>query len=280
MTGTLRESFYERRGGGKRRGMALRPGTSVRRNAIRKGFSLIELLVVAAVVSLLFAIGLPSISRAKKHARRMQCLSQQRQIALAIHGYVADHRDSLPIAQYFDEAGAAVVAWDTITESASPERVRPGLIWQYIDGGAVQQCPGYEGPSLTSGDPYTGYNYNVTYLGRGQGEGDHQSLGESPATLSRVRFTSAALVGDGGWRGGTNKFMRAPQDEGATEATVHAGAQAFRHLDATCVTAVDGHGRFTRERFRKPGARRSSESILGWPHNGFLSEDDRAYRHR
>lgn len=250
------------------------------RNTIASGFSLIELLVVAAVVSLLLAIGLPSISGARKQARRVQCLSQQRQIVLAIHAYAADHRDSLPIAQYFDEAGGAVVAWDTITELASPERARPGLIWQYVEGGAVQQCPSYEGPSLTSGDPYTGYNYNVTYLGRGQGEGDHQGLGEAPALLSRVRFTTAALIGDGGWRGGTNKFMRAPMDEGVAEATVHAGAQAYRHLDATCVTAVDGHGRFTRERHRKPGARRSSESFLGWPRNGFLSEDDRAYRHR
>ncbi len=246
----------------------------------RRAFSLIELLVVIGVFTALLALACTSLSAARKQGKWLACLSNQRQIALAMHAYAADFQEHFPVAQYFDVHGSAFVAWDTITEAAFPTRAKPGLIWEYADGGAVQQCPGYDGPSLTSGDLHTGYNYNTTYIGRGANEGPHRGFGQAPATVSQVRFLTAALIGDGGWSAGANKFMRAPLDTGAAEATVHAGAQAYRHLGATNVTSVDGHGESRRSPSRKPGADRLSEELLGWPANGFLSPTDRPYAHR
>jgi prepilin-type processing-associated H-X9-DG protein len=245
-----------------------------------RALTLLELVVVIGILVILLAIGGSSISAARKQGRRLACLSNQRQIALAMHAYAVDCNDTFPISQYFDLRNGAFVTWDTTTEAGPPIMAKPGLIWEYVDGGAVQQCPSYEGPSLTAGDAFTGYNYNTTYLGRGEGEGPHRGFGTAPAKISQVRFTRAALVGDGGWSAGTNKFMRAPMDSGVAEATIHAGAQAYRHLDKTNVAFLDGHGESREARYRKAGAQRTSDDLLGWPENGFLSADDQAYAHR
>ncbi len=245
------------------------------------GFTLVELLVVIAIIALLLALLVPSYSKAHKQARAVLCLSNQRQIGLAMYAYAQDYDGSFPIAQYFDTAHSAFVCWDTITYAGDLHNAKPGLIWQYAVGGKVQQCPSYVGgQSNTPGDRYTGYNYNTTYIGRGENEIAYQGMGEAPAKVSEVRYaTRAALVGDGGYIAGANKYMRAPFDA-IGEATVHAGGQAFRHVDQTNVVYVDGHGSPTRRRYRKPGAHPHNERRLDWPKNGFLSPDDTAYAHR
>ncbi len=246
----------------------------------RSAFTLVELLVVVALIALLIGILLPSLAKARKQAITVQCLSNQRQIGLAMEAYTHDYDGSFPIAHYSDPARHAQVAWDTVTYTSGPDKVGPGLIWEYVDGGAVQQCPAYRGASNTLADRYTGYNYNTTYIGRGSGEPSYKGMTEAPAKVADARHpVRAALVGDGGYAAGANKFMRAPLDP-IGEGTVHAGAQAYRHLDRTNVVHVDGHGAPTGRRFRKPGARPSNERLLDWPKNAFLSEDDAAYAHR
>lgn len=57
----------------------------------RAGFTLIELMVVIAIIAILAAILFPTISSARAKARRTQCMSNQKQIATAIIMYAHDH---------------------------------------------------------------------------------------------------------------------------------------------------------------------------------------------
>ena len=62
---------------------------------MKRGFTLIEMLVVIAIIALLAALLLPTLSRAKHVAQRTVCISNVRQINLAVHMYADDHRDAL-----------------------------------------------------------------------------------------------------------------------------------------------------------------------------------------
>lgn len=62
----------------------------------KRGFTLIELLVVIAIIAILAAILFPVFAKARDKARQTGCLSNQRQIALAIAMNVQDNEETMP----------------------------------------------------------------------------------------------------------------------------------------------------------------------------------------
>jgi prepilin-type processing-associated H-X9-DG protein len=246
-----------------------------------RGLSIVEVLVVMAVISLVLGILAPALSRARAASRSMQCQSNLKQMAAAAYSYAAIW-DAFPAAIRFenDDGVLRTIAWDWVTANGHPPL--PGPLWSYTTNpGEVQQCPEYDGASTFAGDPFTGYNYNTSFIGA---EAVFPSLGWSnvrrgtPPSACR-RACHCAMFGDGGWKSGANKFMRAPMNhENLNLAIIYAGGQAFRHQETTNIAFVDGHVGICNQPMR--GVHHTETLLfqtMNYPDNGFLSDDNAAY---
>lgn len=72
--------------------------------AKRFGFTLVELLVVVAIMGVVVALLLPAVQAARESSRSIQCRNNLKQIGLAILGYHDTFR-KFPVGQYVDEKG-------------------------------------------------------------------------------------------------------------------------------------------------------------------------------
>jgi prepilin-type N-terminal cleavage/methylation domain-containing protein/prepilin-type processing-associated H-X9-DG protein len=248
----------------------------------KRAFTLVELLVVIAVVAMLIAVLLPALKAARERGRAAVCRSNLRQLITSAHAYVSDNDDFYPMAYIQRGAADGSVSYDcwdfvSVAASADPPRVLPGLLWQGDGTPKIQQCPSYRGSSNWQTDPFTGYNYNASYIG-----GSACAVGSTIVPQTVVRSARAsdikcgartAVFGDGEYISGANKFMRSPL-RGALDKSFSArssGSQGFRHMGATNFAAADGSVQDCGTPVAKVGTQVCSENT------GFLSADNSAY---
>jgi prepilin-type N-terminal cleavage/methylation domain-containing protein/prepilin-type processing-associated H-X9-DG protein len=72
------------------------PPTGLKARSSKSAFTLIELLVVIAIIAILAAMLLPALSRAKDRALAIACVSNTRQISLAVFMYAGENGDFFP----------------------------------------------------------------------------------------------------------------------------------------------------------------------------------------
>lgn len=173
----------------------------------RDAFTLIELLVVIAIISILAAILLPALSRARSQARSSQCVSNLRQLFLANTMYAAEHNGHY--------VPAAADMYDFMLSGADPDHFGGRLRWhgtretpnprtpfdpntgplaEYLPDGRVKQCPVFfeyrEHNPLenTFEGGAGGYGYNMAYVG------SMLSLVKDPVEAVRLGMPDSAIA--------------------------------------------------------------------------------------
>ena len=126
----------------------------------RRGFSLVEIIVVIAIIAVLVALLLPAVQQARESARRAQCKNNLRQLGLALHNYEGTH-SVYPFGVGGDLGGPpATYSSPTGRRYSLHTQILPfldqGPLYQRIDFGIPPFFPD------TSGDPpaFTSWNFN------------------------------------------------------------------------------------------------------------------------
>ena len=95
----------------------------------KKGFTLVELLVVISIIAMLLAVLMPSLSRVREHAKTVVCRSNLKQMALVFNCYVNDND------------GKFHYGWDYSNKWYPEKRTWPWALEKYFPDDKAYFCP-------------------------------------------------------------------------------------------------------------------------------------------
>jgi len=143
----------------------------------RRAFTLVELLVVIGVVAVLIALLMPALNKARESSRRVNCMSNLRQLSVAWLSYAQAHKGEMPLAE--NQLG---VGW--ADPGNTDEDIVKGLLYPWVPDPRVYRCPN---------DPTEknrrSYSINTYCNGAGPALGV-----PSVRRITRIRETSRTMV--------------------------------------------------------------------------------------
>lgn len=191
---------------------------------VHSGFTLIELLVVIAIISILAAIMFPVFSSVREKGRQSQCLSNLRQLGIAMQCYLDDYE------KYPGAGAASSTGGDWVPGNALPIDLGSGALYPYVRTDGVFVC-------LSDSDRTTaGLSYRM----------NEQIAWEpdcSPAKPSETVLLIEAPVVDACFRIGSASASTAmqPYDSDTGRADRVPTPVNAVHLDQANVLFADGH---------------------------------------
>jgi prepilin-type N-terminal cleavage/methylation domain-containing protein/prepilin-type processing-associated H-X9-DG protein len=156
---------------------------------MRKGFTLIELLVVIAIIAILAAILFPVFARAREKARQTSCLSNLKQLGLAVHMYAQDYDEKLTFAQtYAPPTRNYYMRWFYPDDPSATQNL---YYWHdslepYIKNEQIYLCPSRK-------NDWTGYSWNI-HVGYAGGHPTRTSELYTGVPLAEIEKPSETLV--------------------------------------------------------------------------------------
>ena len=134
------------------------------RHSYPLAFTLVELLIVITIITLLIALALPTIKKAKEAARMVKCATQMRSVAIAFNVFAEEHHNILP-----GNAGGWAGSEPWQKAFLGDEFYRSSPIWGH-DGTLLEYINGEETarkifrcPSLAPGEPGSSVGSNGRY---------------------------------------------------------------------------------------------------------------------
>jgi prepilin-type N-terminal cleavage/methylation domain-containing protein len=172
-----------------------------------RAFTLVEVLVVIAVISILIGLLVPGFRTARDTARTGACLSNQRQLGLAWTLYAGDYADrAMPLAYWSPEDigdGDQIFWWGSGGDRTGFVDLSRGFIAPYLDAAlaerSVLECPAQPWdsyrPQGASRQITSTYGYNGYFLSPAKTPGWGQSIGQRPwRRLADLQRPSELLV--------------------------------------------------------------------------------------
>ncbi|MBI1842082.1 MAG: DUF1559 domain-containing protein [Verrucomicrobia bacterium] len=207
-----------------------------------RGFTLMETLLVVAVIAILASLVLPALARSRKTARRAQCVSNLRQLGLAAQMYWDDHEGWSFHYRAGETNGGDIYWFGWISRGAEGSRAMDhsqGVLFPYLEGRGVEICPSlrYEAATFklkAQGAAY-GYGYNLELSPKPARP--PLSIRSLPRPSSTALFADAAQVNDfQAPASPDNPMLEEFYYVSPLEPTTH-----FRHEGSASVVYCDGH---------------------------------------
>ncbi|BDI29544.1 hypothetical protein CCAX7_15950 [Capsulimonas corticalis] len=218
-----------------------------------QGFTLIELLVVIAIIAILAAILFPVFAKAREKARQISCLSNEKQIGLAILQYSQDSDEAFPCGTQGTTSAELGVGWAS-------------QLYSYVKSTAAFRCPDDATSEVTTTTPHAvpvSFGMNVLMANSTQSAFVNVSKSvmlfetvNSPAEITGIwdgttgDSTSPAADGNTAGYNGVGQYATGVMSGAA--ASVGTGTAGYfatttgRHTDAANYLMADGHAKWLR----------------------------------
>ena len=219
---------------------------------ITSAFTLIELLVVIAIIAILAAILFPVFAQAREKARQTACLSNMKQIGLALLQYSQDYDEQM-VSCYYGDAG-----W---TNSNADNYKWMDAIQPYVKSEDVFNCPSQSFPApgnigkykFKSGTNYGSYGIMGTYDEPGPPTpptsripygGERVSMAQvaNPASTAWVMDALDVTFNHYPWVIDIGAPNNTPAPA-VTSTTTNVGRAQARHMERMNVLWCDGHAK-------------------------------------